>query len=104
MSPKSFCTAVDWLKRRAFFLNQVVRCALNDDCAHADKGNMYKNMHEDLFMTSQTGVFRMAMIRTVYVARASVETPPSLCYQGLIIFTLAIRLIESPCITSACWD
>ena len=36
--------------------------------------------------------------------RASAETTPSLYNQSLIDFTLAITLIESPCVTSACWD
>ena len=36
--------------------------------------------------------------------RASAETTPSLYYQSLIDFTLAITLIESPCVISACGD
>ena len=37
----------------AFFLNQVFSCALKDNHALADKGNMYKNIHEYLFMCSR---------------------------------------------------
>ena len=45
------------------------------------------------------------LITLTFVAdRASAETIASLYYQGLIDFTLAITLIESPCVISACWD
>ena len=65
--PKIFVHShFDWLKWRAFFLNQVFPCALKDDRAHVDKGNVYKNMHEYLFMTSHTGVFKMAVTRMGY--------------------------------------
>ena len=64
--PKSLCTAIDWLKRSGILLNQVFPCVLNDNYAHTDKENMYKNMYEYLFMTSQTCAFRMAMTRTDY--------------------------------------
>ena len=37
MNTKFLCTAIAWLKRGAFSLNQVFLCALNDDCAHANK-------------------------------------------------------------------
>ena len=61
--PKMFVDShFDWSKRRAFFLSQVFSCALNDDCPPAGKGNMY--IHGYLFLTSQTGVFRMAMTLT----------------------------------------
>ena len=110
--PKSLCTAIGWLKRSGCFLNQVFPCVLNDNYAHADKVNMYKNMYEYLSMTSQTCVFKMAitctgyysyssLTFTLYVARASAETTLSLCCQSLIIFKLAIGLMESPCIASA---
>ena len=41
---------------------------------------------------------------TVTADRASAETTPCSYYQSLIDFTLAITLIESPCVISACWD
>ena len=98
--PKIFVLSHWFVEKTRVFPESSFLCALNDNC---DKGTMYKNMHEYLLMASQTGVFRMAMICTgyypysyiiftVYIARASAETTPSLCYQSLIIFTLAIRL------------
>ena len=46
--------------------------------------------------------FRITL--TFAADRASSETIPHLYNQSLIDFTLAITLIESSCVISACWD
>ena len=55
-----------------------------------------------LFLSMYMYSFVITLLFTV--SRASAETTPSLYYQSLIDFTLAITLIESPCVISACWD
>ena len=40
-------------------------CALIDDRAHADKGNMNKNTHEYVFMSFQKSAY-VALCRSVY--------------------------------------
>ena len=64
--PRLFVRSHLLVEKTRIFSESSLPCALNDDCEHAGKGNMYKNMHEYLFMTSQTGVFRMGMIRPGY--------------------------------------
>ena len=66
--PNSSCTCryFDRLQKARALPDQVFPCALNDDRAHTDKGNMYQDMHEYLSMTFQNGVLRMAMARMGY--------------------------------------
>ena len=49
-------------------------------------------------------MYSFVITLTFAADRASAETIPSFYYQSLIDFALAITLIESPCVISACWD
>ena len=49
-------------------------------------------------------MYSFVITLTFIVARASAEITPSLYYSSIIYFTLAITLIESPCVISGCWD
>ena len=49
-------------------------------------------------------MYSFVITLTFAADRASAETTLSLYCQSLIDFTLAITLIESPCIISGCWD
>ena len=49
-------------------------------------------------------VYSFVITLTFAAGRVSAEVTPSLYYQSLIDFTLAIKLLQSPCVISACWD